>query len=165
MSLDGRDRSVPGAAFDDAPPPAPPAILPEPDPTEGGALLAAAGLPLAGWDAAEVLRWSVRDGARLLGVVALERHGDHGLLRSLVVIPEARGRGLAQALVGHALREAASLGLRDVAGLTTTIPDLLPRWGFVEVARSSLPAPLRASAELQGACPTSARAFLRPVAA
>jgi SAM-dependent methyltransferase len=141
-----------------------PAVVVESEPAAGAALLAAAGLPLDGWDAAGVHRWGVRDGDRLLGVVALERHGDHGLLRSLAVAPEARGRGLAHALVAHALREARRLRLRDVAGLTTTVPELLPRWGFVEVARDALPAALTASPELQGACPASARAFLRSLA-
>ena len=141
-----------------------PHVSAEAETAEGAALLAAAGLPRAGWDHADVLRWGVRDGRRLLGVIALERHGDHGLLRSLAVDPEARGRGLAHALVAHALREARALGLRDLTGLTTTIPDLLPRWGFREVARDALPVPLRASPELQGACPSSARAFVRDVA-
>lgn len=142
-----------------------PAVAAEADLVEGAALLVAAGLPLAGWDAAGVHRWGVREDGRLLGVIALERHGAHGLLRSLAVAPEARGRGLAHALVAHALREARTLGLRDVAGLTTTIPDLLPRWGFLEVPRDALPAPLAASPELQGACPASARAFVRAVTA
>lgn len=142
-----------------------PEIVAEVDPADGAALLAAAGLPLSGWDAGGVRRWGVRDADRLLGVIALERHGDHGLLRSLAVAPEARGRGLAHALMAHALREAAALGLRDVAGLTTTIPDLLPRWGFREVARAALPLALAASPELQGACPASARVFVRDVAA
>jgi amino-acid N-acetyltransferase len=142
-----------------------PAIQAALDLAEGAALLVEAGLPLAGWDAAGVQRWGVREDDRLLGVIALERHGAHGLLRSLAVVPEARGRGLAHALVAHALREARALGLSDVAGLTTTIPDLLPRWGFVEVARDALPSALAASPELQGACPASARAFVRAVAA
>ena len=142
-----------------------PVVVLEADLTDGAELLAAAGLPLAGWDAAQVVRWGVREGGALLGVIALERHGTHGLLRSLAVAPTARGRGLAHALVAHALREAAGIGLRDVAGLTTTIPDLLPRWGFREVTRDALPAPLAASPELQGACPASARVFVRAVAA
>ncbi len=108
---------------------------------------------------AETIRWGNYAEGRLVAVVALEHHGAHGLLRSLAVAPHARGRGLAFALVAHALREARALGLTDVAGLTTTIPDLLPRWGFREVAQTDLPAPLRASAELQGACPAAARTF------
>jgi SAM-dependent methyltransferase len=142
-----------------------PAVVAEAEPAAGAALLAAAGLPLDGWDAANVQRWGVREEGRLVGVVALERHGEHGLLRSLAVAPEARGRGVAHALVAHALREARGLGLHDVAGLTTTIPDLLPRWGFFEVARDALPVALTASPELRGACPASARAFVRSVAA
>ncbi len=141
-----------------------PAIDVEVDPSEGAELIEAAGLPLAGWDAANVVRWGVREAGVLLAVIALERHGDHGLLRSLAVAPEARGRGLAHALVAHAVHASAALGLHDVTGLTTTIPDLLPRWGFREVARDALPPALTASPELQGACPASARAFVRAVA-
>jgi SAM-dependent methyltransferase len=142
-----------------------PAVGMEADSAEGAALLAAAGLPLAGWDAEGLQRWGVREGGRLLGVIALERHGEHGLLRSLAVAPAARGRGLAHALVAHASREAAAVGMGGLAGLTTTIPDLLARWGFREVARDALPAALTASPELQGACPATARAFVRTVAA
>ena len=142
-----------------------PVVVVEDDPTEGAALLGAVGLPIAGWDAAGARRWGVRDADGLLAVIALETHGEHGLLRSLAVAHRARGRGLAHALVAHALHEARALGLRDVAGLTTTIPDLLGRWGFREVSRGALPAALTASPELQGACPASARAFVRAVAA
>ena len=130
----------------------------------GAALLADAGLPVAGWRASGVRRWGVSDGERLVGVVALEVHGRHGLLRSLAVVPDARGRGLGGALLAHATRAARGLGLVDVAGLTTTIPGWLAELGFREVALAELATDLHASDELQGACPASARAFARDLA-
>ncbi|MDZ7706812.1 MAG: GNAT family N-acetyltransferase [Trueperaceae bacterium] len=132
-------------------------------------LLAASGLPLAGWSAPNVDRWGAFDGradvddgaegGRLVGLVALETHGRHGLLRSLTVVPEARGRGLATSLVARARREARRRNLETLTGLTETIPDLLVQWGFHEVTRADLPDALRASPELQDACPQSARVF------
>ena len=130
----------------------------------GAALLAGAGLPVAGWLVSGLRRWGVSDGDRLVGVVALEVHGRHGLLRSLAVVPDARGRGLGGALLAHATRAARALGLVDVAGLTTTIPGWLMELGFREVALAELATDLHASDELQGACPASARAFLRDLA-
>jgi len=129
------------------------------------ALLRAAGLPLQGWDASGLQRWGVVGPAGWSGVVALEVHGGHGLLRSLAVAPTERRRGLGGALLAHALREARRLGLRSVAALTTTIPERLASAGFAEVPWSALPRELHRSDELRGACPSSARAFLRELAA
>ncbi len=128
-------------------------------------LLTASGLPLAGWSEPNVDRWGAYEGGRLVGLVALETHGRHGLLRSLTVAPEARGRGLATALVAHARREGRRRELETLTGLTETIPALLVRWGFREVTRAELPDALRASPELQDACPESARAFVVAVRA
>jgi len=126
-----------------------------------GALLEAVGLPTQGWSAPTLLHWGVRRDGRWVGVIALERHGEHGLLRSWAVAPDARGSGVGEALLRHALRAAAELGLRSVSGLTTTVPQRLAAAGFREVARGALPAAVHASPELQGACPDHARAFLR----
>ena len=139
-------------------------IVDETEPADGAALLARVGLPLEGWAGATTRRWGVRERGRLQAVIALEVLGGHGLLRSLATAPEERGRGLAWALVAHALRAAREAGLVSVAGLTTTVPELLPRWGFREVPRAALSAALDASAELRGACPASARAFLLDLA-
>jgi len=119
-----------------------------------------AGLPTDGFDAGAA-RLFVLDGAEGSpdGVVGFERYGEHALLRSLAVRPGLRGRGYGEALLRHALREAARAGARVAYGLTTTIPGLLLRWGFEEIERDALPGELGASAELRGACPASARAF------
>ena len=129
------------------------------------ALLAAAGLPIDGWDAPSTRRWGAVAAGRLAGVVALEAHGDAGLLRSWAVAPDARGAGLGGALLARALREARALGLGSVAALTTTVPDRLAAAGFRETTRDALATALQASPELRGACPDSARVFvLEPLA-
>src|SRR6056297_2637363 len=139
-----------------------PTIVPlrDADAQTATALLAASGLPLAGWSEPNVDRWGAHEDGRLVGIVALEAHGRHGLVRSLAVAPEARGRGLATALVARALVEAGRRDLATLTALTETIPDLIVRWGFREVARAELPYAVRASPELQEACPESARTFI-----
>ena len=134
------------------------------------ALLGGEGLPQAGLDAgleSGAARLFVLDGApgAIDGVVGFEGYGEHALLRSLAVRPALRGRGYGEALLRHALRESERAGARVAYGLSTTIPDLLLRWGFEEVGREALPAELGASEELRGACPASARAFRKALEA
>lgn len=123
------------------------------------ALLAEAGLPTAGVAAHLDTALVVRDGARLLGCVALELYGDEALLRSLAVAPTARGKGLGERLTAAALELAETRGARRVWLLTTTAQRFFPRFGFLEVPRDELPAALAASEELRGACPASAVAM------
>jgi arsenite methyltransferase len=125
----------------------------------GAELLSAAGLPELGWHGAGLQRWCAREDGRVIGVVALEVHGRFGLLRSWTVAETERGRGLGRALLARALAAARDLGLHGVAALTTTAADRLRAAGLSEVARSALPAPLRASDEFRGACPIGALAF------
>ena len=145
----------------------PPVLVREATPADSAAireLIAAAGLPLAGWvDAALVL---VADAAGVLvGTVALERHGTGTgaayLLRSAAVAPAWRGRDVGAALTTAALGHVDTTGA-PVALLTETAPAYFARFGFADVDRDRLPVALTASAELQGACPASARALLRP---
>jgi amino-acid N-acetyltransferase len=123
------------------------------------ALVTAAGLPTAGL--AQAWRtWVAVDRDRLLGTTSLERHGGAYLLRSVAVSEEARGRGIGAQLVRAAL--AAVDPARPVALLTETAAGWFPRFGFRPVDRTVLDPALAASAELAGACPATAQAFLRP---
>lgn len=130
----------------------------------GADLLAAAGLPTAGWAAPGLLRWGARRDGVWVGIIALERHGAHGLVRSWAVAPAARGMGYGGALVRHVLRVAAAHGLLSVVGLTTTVAERLAGAGFRELAWDALPPEVHASDELRGACPRNARAFIKEFA-
>jgi len=63
---------------------------------------------------------------------------DLGEVRSLVVAPGHRGRGLGRSLVLACLKEAPQIGLRRVFVLTY-IPDFFRRLGFSPIAKSALP--------------------------
>ena len=99
------------------------------------------------------------DGDRLVGCAGLEIWGQAGLLRSVAVHSDYRSRGIAGGLVRAALEQAHRRGLKSLSLLTTTAEDYFPRFGFVRVERSQLPAALHASEEFRGACPATAAAL------
>lgn len=93
------------------------------------------------------------------GLVGVELCGDDALLRSLVVAPEHRDRGLGAALVQHAEHYARSRGARTVYLLTTTAEDFFRRHGYVAADRAAAPPGIRATREFSAICPASS-AFL-----
>jgi N-acetylglutamate synthase-like GNAT family acetyltransferase len=95
-------------------------------------------------------------GEDVVGAAGLEIHGALGLVRSVVVVPEAKGQGIGRGLTHQLLTQARARKLDAVYLLTTTAPDFFARLGFERIAREAAPAPLWASAEFQGACPASA---------
>lgn len=119
------------------------------------ALVEAAGLPtnvvVDQFPAAYVT--ARREGA-LVGVAALERHGDAGLLRSVAIADRERGSGLGIALVANRL--VAARGLASVSLLTTTADRFFPRFGFRNVARTELPTALQTTPEVTSICPSTA---------
>ncbi len=120
------------------------------------ALLTTAGLPVAG--VAESFGEFVvaeADG-RQVAAAGLERHGDVGLLRSVVVDPAFRGAGLGASLTERILARAQQQRLKSVYLLTTTAADFFPRLGFHRIERAELPSAINESEELQGACPDTA---------
>ncbi len=125
------------------------------------AMLERSELPVAGLEDTEL--FVLEEKGDLFGVVGLEVRDPYALLRSLTVKSEARSKGYGRTLLAFAEEEARRRGLRAVFGLTTTIPELLTRYGFTPVGRTDLPAELSASAELRGACPASAQAFRKPL--
>ena len=103
-------------------------------------------------------------GGKLVGVAGLEQCGDYGLLRSAAVDPEWRGRGLGRTLVERVIFNAESNGLRALYLLTTTAKKYFPIFGFHETTRDAVPAAVQATAEFNGACPSSATVMKLPLA-
>ena len=89
-----------------------------------------------------------------LGYTGIEHCGDSVLLRSVVVLPEYRGRGLAKALVGETLKQAPETAAVFLA--TTTASPIFERMDFVPVNRSNAPPAILSTRQLSGICPASA---------
>ena len=116
------------------------------------ALLGAAGLPLEGAAEALDLGVVVRDGDHLVAAAAVERFGEAGLLRSVVVAEDRRGTGLGRAIVAAAEEAARDAGVRDLYLLTETAPDWFPRLGYRVVDRSEASAAVGESIEFTTVC-------------
>ncbi len=91
----------------------------------------------------------------LVGSAGVERHGDLGLLRSVVVAPATRVAGIATWLCCTVTEYARRDGVRALFLLTTTAPDFFARLGFLRVERAGAPGPILATREFRELCPDS----------
>ena len=87
-------------------------------------------------------------------LVGVEFCGSSALLRSLVVSPDFRGRGLGSRLVRHIENLARERGVRSVYLLTTDAGSFFERCGYAVAERVSAPAGIRATREFSELCPT-----------
>ena len=119
--------------------------------------LAGAGLPAD--DIAEpgrsFLRFSDAEG-RTVGFGGLETCGRHVMLRSILVLPEARGRGFGAAIVARLLQQAEAAGAERAYLLTTSAQGFFETHGFVVVRRDETPPEILATRQAAGLCPASA---------
>ena len=92
----------------------------------------------------------------VVGAGALERYGDVGLLRSVVIARTQTRRGLGTQLVRHLLRRAAEQHLEQVVLLTVTAFGFFERLGFVPASRDEAPEAVQVSPEFASICPASA---------
>jgi len=118
------------------------------------ALLRDAGLPLDGY--AESHFAVARLAGELVGAAGIERHGQHSLLRSVVVAPAHRGKHLADALVADRVTWARSTGSQAVSLLTTGAERYFARLGFAPIDRARLALQVPGSTQLAiPACSTA----------
>jgi SAM-dependent methyltransferase/N-acetylglutamate synthase-like GNAT family acetyltransferase len=122
-----------------------------------GALLSATGLPVDGvadqFEDGYVV--TEADGA-VVGAAGLEVYGGYGLLRSVVVAPEWRGRGVAESLVSDRVAWGAARGLHAIYLLPTTAASYFGKRGFASVERDVVPGAIRRSSEFADICPSTA---------
>lgn len=132
-------------------------------------LLATAGLPTADLESAPGLRfWVADEGGRVVAAVAIEQDGAAALLRSLVVAPSHRDRGLGRALVNTAEKAARAEGIELLVLLTTTAERFFHHLGYSVTDRGYLPDEVKQSAEFRSLCPSSAvcmtKSLVSPIA-
>lgn len=128
------------------------------------ALLAAHDLPVDDVDESLVEGLLVaRADQELVGAVGLQRAGPSGLLRSLVVANEWRGRRLAAALVVALESSAREREVARLYLLTTTAEEYFRRRGYVAADRSDVPAAIAAFREFSELCPASAVCLTKPL--
>lgn len=91
-----------------------------------------------------------------IGVGGIERHGEYGLLRSVVVSEPSRGEGYGQALCDALETRARAEGVGTLYLLTTTAAAFFRRCGYEECSRETVPEPIRATTQFAQLCPRTA---------
>jgi HAD superfamily hydrolase (TIGR01457 family) len=81
--------------------------------------------------------------------------GDVAVIRSVVVDPRARGRGVGTLVVAEALQRARGGGAAAAYALTESAAPFFERMGFARIGRADLPPAVRHSEHATGACGTA----------
>ena len=132
---------------------------------ERGALskaLAKARLPADDLDAPAHLFWRFETmDSGPVGFGGLEIHGEDALLRSLVILPPVRSRGLGTAVVVQLENEAALHGCRAVWLLTEAASGFFDRLGYARCDRAVVPPKIRDTQQFATLCPASADVLVK----
>jgi len=97
-----------------------------------------------------------RSDDKTVGCVAIEIYGTDGLLRSLAVNADFRGKGIGQKLAMEAETWSCDNGLKNLYLLTTTAAGFFPKMSWRNIDRNSVPESIAASSEFSSVCPSTA---------
>ncbi|MEQ1771201.1 MAG: arsenic resistance N-acetyltransferase ArsN2 [Devosia sp.] len=92
---------------------------------------------------------------RPVGYGGFEPHGAYALLRSVVVLPEARGTGVGRAVAEGVLQKAAAEKCSEAFLLTTTAEGFFQHIGFHEIDRALAPKEILATKQAATICATA----------
>lgn len=103
----------------------------------------------------------IRDDARAVGFGGYELHGEDALLRSVVILPGLRSRGLGGQVAEAVLGAAAEAGARHAWLLTATAERFFEGLGFVRTDCTAAPESIRSTRQAAQLCPSSATLMTR----
>jgi N-acetylglutamate synthase-like GNAT family acetyltransferase len=96
-----------------------------------------------------------------VGFAGLEIHGEDALLRSLVILPPLRSRGIGAVVVAQLEIEAALHGCRAVWLLTEAAAGFFDRLGYARCDRAVVPQPIRETQQFAALCPAGADVLVK----
>ncbi len=100
--------------------------------------------------------------SEVIGCVAVEIYGKHGLLRSLAVNSNFRSKGIGNNLVAEAEKWAIDNGIKFLYLLTTTAAKFFAKIvSWKETDRMTVPNEVAQSTEFASICPSSATCMLK----
>ena len=108
--------------------------------------------------------FAVEDERGLMGFGTIEGEGQDRLLRSVILVPGLRHRGLGVRLASQLVERARAEGAERLWLLTTRADRWFARLGWSAVARAEAPEAIRRSGQFQGICPDSATLMVRSLA-
>jgi amino-acid N-acetyltransferase len=105
--------------------------------------------------------FAAQEDGELIGLIGMEKYGEYGLLRSMVVHPDFRNQQIAAALVDTLEQRATAAGIKTLYLLTETAAAYFSKKGFTTVQREAVPDAVKASAEFSHVCPVSATVMVK----
>ncbi len=102
-------------------------------------------------------------GGTLVGYGGFEVNGEDVLLRSLLVLPAARGKGIGRNIALLLMSRAFDIGGRQAWLLTTSAAAYFEKLGFAVATREAAPAAIRQSPQAVSLCPASAVLLTRRI--
>jgi N-acetylglutamate synthase-like GNAT family acetyltransferase len=102
-------------------------------------------------------------GGEPVGYGGYELYGENALLRSVVVVPQMRGKGFGRAVAEALLARARAAGARHAYLLTTSAEDFFTHAGFARIERTEAPPAILATRQAASIC-TTAPLMSRPIA-
>ena len=104
-----------------------------------------------------------KDGS-VMGAIGVELYQDVGLLRSLVVHPSYRGKGLGKRLTREVESFAQEKSIKTLYLLTTTAAEFFPKLGYQVIQRDRAPMSIAKTEEFKTLCPVSAVCLFKNLA-
>jgi amino-acid N-acetyltransferase len=96
----------------------------------------------------------------LVGITGLENFRKFGLLRSVVVVDDYKGKGKGKTMCRLTMEKASEMGVEELYLLTETAEDFFKSIGFETIDRAEAPGFIKSTTEFKNLCPASA-AFMR----
>ena len=100
----------------------------------------------------------------VVGSVGLEVYGRSGLLRSMVIAPDKRAKGIGRELFRSLLARANELGLKELFLLTESATGFFDKLGFAALPRERAPDVIRDSRAYRELCPETVTLMRLPLA-
>lgn len=123
-------------------------------------LLAANDLPIDDCAEQADIFYGIFNAGELIAAGGLEAAGDYSLLRSIVVKPRYRDRGLARRIAEFLLEQAQSQDRAAVYLLTESAGTYFEKLGFRQVARDQVPQAITHTRQFSSLCPDSASCLM-----
>ena len=105
----------------------------------------------------------IEEKGKIVGVGGLEICGAIGLVRSIAVAPEHRGKGVAKQIYKSIEDKAYGLGINTLYLLTESAAEYFKKLGFIIQKRSKVPESVMKTKQFKELCPSSAVVMCREI--
>ncbi len=105
----------------------------------------------------------IEEKEKIVGVGGLEICGAIGLVRSIAVAPEHRGKGVAKQIYKSIENKAHGLGINTLYLLTESTAEYFKKLGFIIQERSEAPLSVMETKQFKELCPSSAKVMYRKI--